>query len=276
MSFDVSQKLVLQLLRQLRRLPADECLSYIYVVCGLWRSSACPTLFSADVGSIDPVFCSRNIAVCVDTAGILGLPEVHLWTRRKSMDHLPSDWLLNLPKDEWVLSLPKGQRFILNHFAQHSVSPLRRYSEVLFCCSTDGGDLPKNSQPSGPPQVCSMRDDQRPFRQSGAYPEDVIRFLTRNSVDAYVWTDDAGQWLSRCYLMPRDFAVAEICGLETRPDHRGRGFGSGLLTAVVRAARLAGLHVIYLTHSSNKASIKTAQKAGFRMVQRYSKYRIST
>jgi RimJ/RimL family protein N-acetyltransferase len=57
--------------------------------------------------------------------------------------------------------------------------------------------------------------------------------------------------------------------LWTSPEHRGRGLASHALRVAMRARSEGGDRVFwYLTHEGNTASVRTAERAGFRRVGR--------
>ncbi|HSV74202.1 MAG TPA: GNAT family N-acetyltransferase [Chthonomonadales bacterium] len=67
------------------------------------------------------------------------------------------------------------------------------------------------------------------------------------------------------FLGERDVMVG---GTWTHPDHRGRGLASFALCAAVRGMAAPGRRFWYVAHEENTASIRVAERCGFRLAGR--------
>ena len=111
-------------------------------------------------------------------------------------------------------------------------------------------------------------DKDKAVRQVEAGFLDFLKNDFFKQSGASVWVlKDSGIWLSAirtCKVRP---GLHYLEALETRPDQRKKGYASLLLTNVEEALKKEGPFRLYVCVSKkNTASIKTHEKAGFRIV----------
>ena len=76
-----------------------------------------------------------------------------------------------------------------------------------------------------------------------------------------------GTWLSALRTCEVEPGLYYLEALETRPDHRRKGYGSMLLSCVLEALRAEGhFRLCDCVSKNNTASLKTHEKCGFRIV----------
>lgn len=79
--------------------------------------------------------------------------------------------------------------------------------------------------------------------------------------------EENGIWVSAlrtCFVQPKTYYLV---ALETRPDHRAKGYGSKLLRGVLEAMKKDGsFKLCDCVIKKNAASLKTHEKCGFQIV----------
>ena len=79
--------------------------------------------------------------------------------------------------------------------------------------------------------------------------------------------EDNGVWISALRLSRIQTDLYYLEALETRPDQRGKGYASLLLSGVVESLKKAGpFRLCDCVGKKNTASLKTHEKCGFRIV----------
>ena len=84
---------------------------------------------------------------------------------------------------------------------------------------------------------------------------------------SYWILEDNGVWISALRLSRIQTDLYYLEALETRPDQRGKGYASLLLSGVVESLKKAGpFRLCDCVGKKNTASLKTHEKCGFRIV----------
>ena len=84
---------------------------------------------------------------------------------------------------------------------------------------------------------------------------------------SYRILEENGVWISALRLSRIQADLYYLEALETRPDQRGKGYASSLLSGVVEALKKAGpFRLCDCVGKKNTASLKTHEKCGFRIV----------
>ena len=97
--------------------------------------------------------------------------------------------------------------------------------------------------------------------------------LEEPGVDVYVARDEDGRALGMAALVPRGVAVTELKRMFVRPEARGRGIASGLLTRIETDARTASLRQIVLeTGTKHDAAVALYRRHGFAEIPLFGKY----
>ena len=79
--------------------------------------------------------------------------------------------------------------------------------------------------------------------------------------------EEDGVWISALRTCEIQAGLYYLEALETRSDHRKRGFGSSLLSGVIEAMKAYGsFRLCDCVSKKNTASLKTHEKCGFRIV----------
>lgn len=82
----------------------------------------------------------------------------------------------------------------------------------------------------------------------------------------WVWEEN-GVWISSLRTCEIQDGLYYLEALETRPDHRKKGFGSRLLSGVLEAMKTEGsFRLCDCVSKKNAASLKTHEKCGFQIV----------
>ncbi len=146
----------------------------------------------------------------------------------------------------------------------------RELDEILYWSDAHPGSAGRRQSDLLPDGLVTLRRDGRDaVARTGAYPSEFLHLIAAKNAgtDAAVLKDAGGSWLTRCHLEPLDIGVAEVCGLETHPQHRRCGGATRLLDAL----RSVGSSFALLTVVSNVPARRAAESAGFRPVDRHCK-----
>ncbi len=82
----------------------------------------------------------------------------------------------------------------------------------------------------------------------------------------------SGEPLSACFAFESYGRVWEIGGVVTRPDQRGRGLGTRVVSAALAELARRGLLARYQVHEDNIASIRLAESLGMKPLLRLTHY----
>lgn len=89
-----------------------------------------------------------------------------------------------------------------------------------------------------------------------------------NKADATYWILEKNDvWVSALRTCKIKEGLYYIEALETRPDHRRKGYGTMLLSSVIDSLKKAGpFRLCSCVSKKNTASLKTHEKSGFKIV----------
>ena len=91
-------------------------------------------------------------------------------------------------------------------------------------------------------------------------------FFEQAGAAYWIW-EEGGVWISALRLSRIQADLYYLEALETRPDQRGKGYASMLLSGVVESLKKTGPFRLFdCVGKKNTASLKTHEKCGFRIV----------
>lgn len=91
-------------------------------------------------------------------------------------------------------------------------------------------------------------------------------FFEKTGASYWIWEEN-GDWISAFRLNRIQTDLYYLEALETRPDQRGKGYASLLLSSVVDSLKKAGpFRLCDCVSKKNTASLKTHERCGFQIV----------